>query len=295
MKHTILFGLLASTCLASARIHSGTHALAFAASLISGPLAALAVPVFSPSSSLLGPRQANSTTTAASGTYTVVLGDTLNAIAAANGITTQQLEDANPDVVPNALQVGQLLNLPASASSNATSSGTKGNSTSTITTGTSSAANGTSTSGNATAATYSNSVDASGVGEGVASSSSAADAGTTQQNTTSTCGSHHHHHNSTASANAQGQNGTTNAGHHIHNGTAAGDEKKNSTSSGTGSGGCGGHHHQNGTAGQTTAVSFFIPATATASALAVALTSSAAAGNVEARALGGIAAMLHLT
>jgi murein DD-endopeptidase MepM/ murein hydrolase activator NlpD len=294
MKSTFLLGLLASTSLTSARIHSGTYALAVAASLISGPLTALAVPVWTSSSSRLGPRQANSTTSAVAGTYTVVPGDTLNAIAAAEGITTLQLEDANPDVVPTELQVGQVLNLPASANSNATSSSTNGTSTSTSTTGTSSVANGTSTSDSAPAATQSNSVDASDLGEGFASTSPQADTGTTQQNTTSSCGGHHHHHhNGTASGNGQSQNGTTSTGHHTHNGTTTDDDANNSTSVATGSSGCTAHHHHNGTAGATTAASFFIPATATASALAVALTSSAATGNFEGRSLGSSLAMLH--
>jgi LysM repeat protein len=270
MKPTFLLGLLASTSLASARIHSGTHAFAVAASLLSSPLAALAVPVWTPASSRFGPRQANSTTSAVAGTYTVALGDTLRAIAAAGGITTQQLEDANPGVVPTELQVGEVLNLPASANSNATS-----------------------TSGNAPAATQSNGVDASDFGEGVASASPPAHNGTTDRNTTSSCGGHHHHHNGTATGNGQSQNKTTSTGHHTHNGTTTDDNTNNSTSVATGSGVCTAHHHHNGTAGTTAAASFFIPATATASALAVALTPSAASGNVERRALGRFPAILH--
>ena len=281
MKVTFLLGLLASTSLASARIYPGTHALAVAASLVSGPMPAFAKPVWRYTSTRLSPRHANSTTSAAAGTYTVASGDTLNAIAATEGISTQQLEDANPGVVPTDLQVGQVLNLPSSASSN----------------GTSSATNGTSTSDNAPAAMQSNSVDASDLGDGLATGSSAAAAGTTPQNTTSGCGGHHHHHRnstSTAGSGAQGQNGTIHARHHSHNGTTT-DNAHNSTSVTTGSGECNAtsHHHQNGTGGTTTAASFFVPATATASALAVALTSSAATGDVEARALGGFAATLH--
>jgi hypothetical protein len=199
MKSTFLLGLLASTSLASGRIHSGTHALAIAASLISGPLAALAVPVWTP--------------------------------------TSTQID----------------------------------------------------------------SVDASVPRDGLASSSSAADTGTTPQNTTSSCqGHHHHHHNGTAASGAQGQNETTSEGHRSHNGTTTHDDTHNSTSFAAGSGECNateatGHHHHNGTTGTMTAASFFIPTTATASALAVALTSSAATDDVEVRSLGGFAAMVHRT
>lgn len=110
MESTYLLGLLASASLASARMHSGTHAMAVAACLVSRPLTALAVPLWTPSSSRVDSRPANSTTTAVAGTYTVVSGDTLNAIAAAAGTATQQPEDANSGVVPTDLQVGQVLN-----------------------------------------------------------------------------------------------------------------------------------------------------------------------------------------
>ena len=61
----------------------------------------------------------NGTSTSA-GTYTVVAGDTLDAIAAAEDTTTEQLEAANPGVDSTELQVGEVLNLPAVANSTAT-------------------------------------------------------------------------------------------------------------------------------------------------------------------------------
>lgn len=287
MKSTFLLGLLASTSLVSARVHSGAHAMAVAACLISWPLTAFAVPVWSPSSRLV-PRQANSATTGVAGTYTVVSGDTIDTIAAAVGITTQQLEDANPGVIPTDLQAGHVLNLLASSSSSAASISMIGTSTlNTATTATQSTTVDTSK--------RSNIVDRSDGGAGVITGDSTASAGTSQQNSTSTCGSHHHHHNGTAVANTKGHNGTSSTGHHGHNGTTT-NHAHNSTLSHVGSGGCTAHHHHNSTAaGTAAAASFFIPATATASALAVALTSSAATGNVIARSLSGFSAMLHRT
>ena len=252
MKSTLLLSLLASTSFASARIHPGTHILAVGASLISGPLPAFAKPVWRYTSIRLNPRQADSTT---------------SAIATVEDDSTQQLEDANRGVVSTDLQVGQVLNLPSSASSTPTiSSGTGVTSTSDL-------------------------------GSGVSSGNSVTETEAAQTNTTSSCGGHHHHHhNSTGTTGntAQGQkNGTDLAGHHVHN----------STSFAAGSGQCNGtshHHHHNGTSTATavgeasqTAASFFIPVTATASALAGALTPSAITGDVEARAVGGIVAMMR--
>ena len=290
MKSTLLLGLLASTSFASARILPGTHVLAVSA-LISGPLPAFAKPVWRYTSIRLNPRQADSTTSATAGTYTVVSGDTLGSIAVAEGVSTQQLEDANPGVVSTDLQVGQVLNLPSSASS------TPAASSSVATPTISSGAGMTSTSESASTATSTNTGDTSDLGSGVSSGNSVTDTEAAQTNTTSSCGGHHHHHhNSTGTTGntAQGQkNGTEQAGHHVHNSTsfAAGSDQCNGTSH---------HHHHNGTSTATaagevsqTAASFFIPVTATASALAVALTSSAATGDVEARAVGGLVAMIR--
>jgi LysM repeat protein len=47
--------------------------------------------------------------------YVIVRGDTLGKIAKANGITLRALEDANPNVQPTRLHVGQKLVLPAGA------------------------------------------------------------------------------------------------------------------------------------------------------------------------------------
>jgi LysM repeat protein len=47
--------------------------------------------------------------------YVVVKGDTLGKIAKSNGITLKALEDANPDVTPTRLKVGQKLVVPAGA------------------------------------------------------------------------------------------------------------------------------------------------------------------------------------
>ncbi|EMD88073.1 carbohydrate-binding module family 50 protein [Bipolaris maydis ATCC 48331] len=44
--------------------------------------------------------------------YTVASGDTFSAIAQKNGITTGQIEAANPGQIPQQLQVGQVINLP---------------------------------------------------------------------------------------------------------------------------------------------------------------------------------------
>jgi LysM repeat protein len=64
------------------------------------------------------------------GIYIVESGDTLDSIAANEGITPEQLEDANPGVSPTDLQVGETLILPDSASSNGTiSNGTSSNET----------------------------------------------------------------------------------------------------------------------------------------------------------------------
>jgi hypothetical protein len=276
MKSTLLLGLLASTSFASARILPSTHVLAVGASLISGPLPALAKPVWRYTSTYLNSRQANSTTNATAGTYTVVSGDTLNTIAAAEGVSTQQLEDANPGVVPTDLQVGQVLNLPSSASS--TPAAASSAATATISSGT----NVTSTSESAPTAAANNTGGTSDLGSGVSSGDSETDTEAAQTNTTSSCGGHHHHHHNgtgTTGSTAQGhKNGTELAKHHAHN----------STSFAAGSGQCNGtshHHHHNGTSAGTgageasqTAASFFIPVTATASALAVALTSPAATG-----------------
>src|SRR5277367_5240574 len=236
MKSTLLLGLLASTSFASARILPGTHVLAVGASLISGPLPALAKPVWGYTSIRLNPRQANSTTSATAGTYTVVSGDTLDAIAAAEGVSTQQLEDANPGVVPTDLQVGQVLNLPSSASS------TPAATSSVATATTSSGTDVTSTSEDASTATATNTGDISDSGNSVTDTEAA------ETNTTASCGGHHHHHHNsteTAGSTAQDQkNGTERAGHHAHN----------STSLAAGSGECNGtehHHHHNGTSTAT--------------------------------------------
>ena len=276
MKVTLLLGLLATTSFTSASVQPSTHAMAVAVSLFTGPLPAFAKPVWRYTSTRLSPRQANSTTGAATGTYTVVSGDTLSAIAAAEGISTQALEDANPSVVPTDLQVGQVLNVPSSTSSNGTSSS------------------------DSPAAMQSNSVDASDLGDGVASGSSAAETGTgtgtgtgtAPKSTASGCGGghHHHHDNSTATAgsSAKARNGTD---HHSHNGTATEHHAHNSTLVDVGAGECNAtsHHHHNGTetGTTTTAGTFFVPVTATASALAVALTAPAAARDVDAGAAGG--------
>jgi LysM domain len=292
MKSTLLLGLLASTSFASARILPGTHVLAVGASLISGPWPALAKPVWRYTSVRLNPRQANSTTSATAGTYTVVSGDTLSTIAAAEGVSTQQLEDANPGVVPTDLQVGQVLNLPSSASS--TPAAASSAATATI----SSSTDVTSTSEIASTAAATSTGDTSDLGSGVSSGNSVTDAEAAQKNTTSSCGGHHHHHHNstgTTGSAAKGQNnGTELAGHHVHN----------STSFAAGSGQCNGtshhHHHHNGTSTATAtgeasqaAASFFIPVTATASALAVPLTSSVATSDIEARAVGGFVAMVR--
>src|SRR4051794_593201 len=247
MKSTLLLGLLASISFASARVLPGTHVLAVSVSLISGPLPALAKPVWRYTSTRLSPRQVNSTTSAA-GTYTVASGDTLNAIAAAEGVSTQQLEDANPGVVPTDLQVGQVLNLPSSASSNGTLVAMNGTSSSaaSITTSTaivspipasstpatassvtaittSSGTDMTSTSENAPTATATNTGDTSDLGSVINSGKSGTDAGDSQQNstaatcdtdngdtqtnTTSSCGGHHHRHH-----NSTGTTGSTTQG-----------------------------------------------------------------------------------
>lgn len=49
--------------------------------------------------------------------YVVVKGDTLSKIAKANGVTVKAIEDANPNVQPTRLRVGQKLVMPAGASS----------------------------------------------------------------------------------------------------------------------------------------------------------------------------------
>ncbi len=49
--------------------------------------------------------------------YTIQAGDTFSGIAARVGVTTQQMEAANPGVAPSALQVGQMINIPATAES----------------------------------------------------------------------------------------------------------------------------------------------------------------------------------
>ena len=61
-------------------------------------------------------------TSASGATYTVQPGDTLYAIAITEGITTEQLEQANPDVVPTDLEVGEVLNIPSADSTNSTTS-----------------------------------------------------------------------------------------------------------------------------------------------------------------------------
>ena len=198
MKVALLLGFLASTSLVSARIRPGAHGLAVAASLLSGPLAVLAKPVWR---------------------YTPTR---LNARDEASDFADQL-------------------------------------------------ASGESAVGTATAT------------------------GTAPKSTASGCGGHHHHHHNstgTTGSTTHAHNGTE---HHSHNGTKADEHAHNSTLSAEGSGECNAtthHHHKNGTDATTTAASFFIPVTATASALAVALTSPAAVGNFVARAAGGFAAML---
>jgi hypothetical protein len=234
MKSTLLLGLLASTSFASARILPGTHLLAVGASLISGPLPALAKPVWRHTLPNLGPRQANSTTSfAMSG----------SSISAASLTTSTAIVSAIPS------------NSTAAAPYPV---------------------------GNATLPSGTNVTSISDPDSGVSSGTSDTDIEGTQANTTSSCGGHHHHqHNSTGTTDStthRKNNGTSDAEHHVHN----------STSLAAGSGQCNGtshHHHHNGTSTGTaiggpseTAASFFIPATATASVLAVPLTSSAATG-----------------
>jgi LysM repeat protein len=72
-----------------------------------------------PGSASANDTTSNGTSTAAA-TYTVVPGDTFDAIAAKESITTLELEDANPDVSPTDIEVGEILNLPSSASANGT-------------------------------------------------------------------------------------------------------------------------------------------------------------------------------
>jgi LysM repeat protein len=52
------------------------------------------------------------TTTTAGGTYEVQTGDTLGSIAAENGTTVEDLEEANPGVDSSSLSVGQEIKLP---------------------------------------------------------------------------------------------------------------------------------------------------------------------------------------
>lgn len=49
----------------------------------------------------------------AAGTYTIKAGDTLNKVAGKLGISLQALLDANPDVDPRRLRIGQVINVPA--------------------------------------------------------------------------------------------------------------------------------------------------------------------------------------
>ncbi|MDQ6630340.1 MAG: LysM peptidoglycan-binding domain-containing protein [Verrucomicrobiota bacterium] len=49
--------------------------------------------------------------------YSVVRNDTLGKIAQKNGVTLKALQDANPDVVPTKLKVGQKLQIPGGATS----------------------------------------------------------------------------------------------------------------------------------------------------------------------------------
>jgi hypothetical protein len=223
MKSTLLLGLLASTSFASARILPGTHLLAVGASLISGPLPALAKPVWRHTLPNLSPRQANSTTSFAT-----------------NGSSISAASLTTSTAVVYAIPSNSTAAAPYSVGNTTVSSGT-------------------------------NVTSISDPDSGVSSSTSDTDIEGTQTNTTSSCGGHHsHHHNST---------GTTDSTTH---------SQKNGTSDAAGSGQCNGtshHHHHNGTSTGTaiggpseTVASFFIPATATASALAVPLTSSAATG-----------------
>lgn len=60
-------------------------------------------------------------------TYTVQAGDTLGAIAASHGVTLDEALACNPGIVPENLQVGQVINLPTthqSPGSHTVSSGT---------------------------------------------------------------------------------------------------------------------------------------------------------------------------
>lgn len=52
--------------------------------------------------------------------YVVVKGDTLGKIAKAHGVTLKALEDANPNVQPTRMKVGDKLVIPASAGGNTT-------------------------------------------------------------------------------------------------------------------------------------------------------------------------------
>ncbi len=51
--------------------------------------------------------------------YVVVKGDTLGKIAKAHGVSLKALEDANPNVTPTKLKVGQKLQIPAGGSTSA--------------------------------------------------------------------------------------------------------------------------------------------------------------------------------
>lgn len=80
-------------------------------------------PVGSPSQSSTASSTARSTTTAAAAktgaTYTVQSGDTLVGIAKKIGIQLATLQQLNPGVTPNSLQVGQKLNIPKGSSAKA--------------------------------------------------------------------------------------------------------------------------------------------------------------------------------
>ncbi len=61
---------------------------------------------------ILPPLDTNVSAPAKGGTYTVVSGDSYSKIAKLNHITVRALKEANPDVNPHKLKVGQNLNLP---------------------------------------------------------------------------------------------------------------------------------------------------------------------------------------
>jgi LysM repeat protein len=56
---------------------------------------------------------ASATPAAPSTTYIIAAGDTVNAIAARNGVSSEAIVAANPGIDPGALQIGQQITIPA--------------------------------------------------------------------------------------------------------------------------------------------------------------------------------------